>query len=34
MGDVLDLGRLLVRASFSYHIIKNISTAELVNEHG
>ena len=34
MSDVLDLGHLLVRASFSYHIIKNISTAELVNEHG
>lgn len=34
MGDVLDLGRLLVRASFSYHIIKNISTVEQVNEHG
>ena len=30
MSDVLDLGHLLVRASFSYHIIKNISTAELV----
>ena len=34
MSDVLDLGHLLVQASFSYHIIKSISTAELVNEHG
>ena len=34
MSDVLDLGHLLVQASFSYHIIKSISTAELVNEQG